>query len=269
MNLQDILSDGKTFTDDMEMQLGEHKVKLGDLRGLTAKQQKELSQKLEAASQRETEAVTNSTKAAELLSKLQKLEEETIAARGKQPTGDDADDFDTNNWWTPVRKRLTAQEKQVSDAVKAVNDLKGAFEKAAVMFATDRWNGQFERVSPKLKKVKEYADWDLSKVRDYATKHQLVDEFGFPSIERAVADLTKATDLEEAVKKAREEGLKEGQMRARLQGQPRPSSAGGKKPGISPVAEHGLEGLGDSVGDDPELMELLETARQAWEPPVQ
>src|ERR1700722_11316437 len=99
MNLQDILGDSKTFTDDMEMQLGEHKVKLGDLRGLTSKQQKDLSDKLQAATDREKEAVQNATKAADIYNNLKKLEEEATASRGKQPTGEE-DDFETNNWWT-------------------------------------------------------------------------------------------------------------------------------------------------------------------------
>jgi hypothetical protein len=266
MNLQDILGDSKTFTDDMEMQLGEHKVKLGDLRGLTTRQQKDLSDKLQAATDREKEAVQNATKAADIFNNLKKLEEEATASRGKQTTGDD-DDFETNNWWTPVRKRMTAQEKQIADAVQQVKTLTESFTKAATMFADERWNNQFERVGPKLKKVKDYADWDVAKVRDYATKNNLVDQFGFPSVERAVQELTKATDLEEARKQAREEGFREGQQRARLAGQSRPTSAtGGKKTGKAAVEEFGLEGLGDDVADDPELMEALENARQAFDP---
>jgi hypothetical protein len=266
MNLQDILSDSKTFTDDMEMQLGEHKVKLADLRGLTAKQQKDLSDKIQAATQREQEALQTASKATEIYNNLAKQQAEFEAARGKQPTGEE-DDFETNNWWTPVRKRMTAQEKQLKEAIDKVTQLNSAFEKAAVMFASDRWNSQYERVAPKLKKSKEYSDWDLTKVREYATKNQIVDEFGFPSVEKAVALLTRADDLEEAKKQAREEGLREGLQRARLSTQSRPTSAtGGKKTGKAAVEEFGLDGLGDDMADDPELMEALEQARQAFDP---
>ncbi len=266
MTLAEILADAKTFTDDMEMQLGEHKVKLADLRGLTAKQQKDLSEKLQAANQREQEALQTASKATEIYNNLAKQQAEFEAAKGKQPVGEE-DDFDTNNWWTPVRKRMSAQEKQVQEAVKAVTDLKTAFERAAVMFATERWHNQYERVAPKLKKSKEYADWTEEKVRDYATKNQIVDEFGFPSVERAVSQLTRADDIEEAKKAAREEGFKEGQLRQRLAGQTRPTSAtGGKKGGKNPVEEFGLDGLGDAMAEDPEMMEMLENARQAFEP---
>lgn len=266
MTLQDILSDSKTFTDEMEMQLGEHKVKLADLRGLTAKQQKDLSEKLQAASQREQNALDTSNKAADLLAKLQAAEAEAEKTRGKQPTGDE-DDFDTNNWWTPVRKRMSASEAKVQEAITKFDNLSKTVERAATIFATDRWNAQFERTAPRLKKVKEYEDWDMPKVREYATKNQLVDEFGFPSIERAVKELTKVSDLEEAKKQAREEGFREGQQRARLAGQNRPSSASGgrNKSGKSSVEEFGLEGLGDDIASDPELMEQLELARQAFD----
>jgi hypothetical protein len=266
MTLQEILADGKTFTDDMEMQLGEHKVKLADLRGLTKKQQSELSEKLQAATERERQATDMATKASEIFNSLSAMEKKAIELQGKQPTGEE-DDFETNNWWTPARKRITAQDKQIGDLVKTVNDFKTGFEKAALMFATERWNNQFERVAPKLKKSKDYADWNLEKVRDYATKNQIVDEFGFPSVERAVSLLTRADDLEEAKKQAREEGLKEGLQRARLSAQSRPTSAtGGKKTGKAAVEEFGLEGLGDDVADDPELMDALEQARQAFDP---
>lgn len=264
MNLAEILADSETFTDDMEMQLGEHKVKLADLRGLTSRQQKELSEKLQAATEQQREALDMSEKATGIYNNLKKLEEESAARRSSE----DADDFDTNNWWTPVRKRMTAQEKQVQEAMKKVDDLTASFTKAATMFVTERWNNQYERVAPRLKKSKEYGGWDMPKVRDFAAKNQIVDEFGFPSIERAVAQLTRADDIEEAKRQAREEGLKEGLQRARLQTQARPTSATGAKPqkGKSAVEELGLEGLGDDVMSDDELMSQLEEAQRAFDP---
>ena len=82
-----------------------------------------------------------------------------------------------------------------------------------------------------------------------------------------MSQLTRADDIEEAKKAAREEGFKEGQLRQRLAGQTRPTSAtGGKKDGKNPVEEFGLDGLGDAMAGDPELMEMLENARQAFEP---
>lgn len=266
MTLAEILADSKTFTDDMEMQLGDQKVKLSDLRGLTSKQQKDLSDKIQAASERERQATEMATKATEIYNNLDALQKKALESSTARPT-EDADDFDTNNWWTPVRKRMTAHEKQLKEAVDKVNSLSAAFEKAATMFATDRWNSQYERSAPKLKKSKEYADWDVAKVREYATKNQIVDEFGFPSIEKAIQTLTRADDIEEARKSAREEGLREGLNRGRLERMNRPSSAtGGASKGKPAVEEFGLDGLGDDVMNDPELMEALAKAQAAFDP---
>lgn len=266
MTLAEILSDSKTFTDDMEMQLGEHKVKLADLRGLTAKQQRDLSEKLQAATQREQTAAEMAEKATGIFNNLSALEKKALEMMPKE-RADGEDDFDTNNWWTPVRKRISAQEKTLNEAIEKVNTLNRSFEKAATMFATDRWMGQYERVAPKLKKSKDYADWDMAKVRDYATKNSILDEFGFPSVEKAVLQLTRVDDIEEAKRIAREEGFKEGQQRARMAAQTRPTSAtGGRKSNKAAVEEHGLEGLGDDVANDAELMEMLEQTRAAFEP---
>jgi hypothetical protein len=271
MTLQEILNDSKTFTDDLEMQLGEHKVKLGDLRGLTTKQQKDLSDKLTAASERERVATEMATKASEIYNNLDAMQKKAIeaeAARGKQPTGEE-DEWETNNWWTPARKRVAALESQLKAEKAERESLKAAFEKAAVMFATERWSNQFERVASKLKKSKDYADWDRDKVREYATKNNILDEFGFPSVDKAVNQLTRVDDIEEAKKLAREEGIREGLQRSRLAATSRPSSAGGGKGAgakRSAVEEHGLEGLGDDVMSDDELMQQLEEAQKAFDP---
>lgn len=266
MALSDILADSKTFTDDMEMILGDQKVKLGELRGLTTKQQKDLSDKIQSAVERERQATEMSTKATEIFNNLKALETTAAETSKTKPTGEE-DDFESNNWWTPVRKRMSAQGKKIEDALAKLDTFGKSLERAASIWAQDRWSTQYEKASPRLKKSKDHADWDLTKVREYATKNQLVDEYGFPSIERAVTELTKATEIEEIKKQAREEGFKDGQTRARLAGQNRPSSAtGGKKTGKAAVEEFGLEGLGDDVASDPELMEALETARQAFDP---
>jgi hypothetical protein len=268
MTLQEILADAKTFTDEMEMSLGDNKVKLGDLRGLTAKQQKDLSDKIQSATDRERTATEMATKASEIYNNLDALQKKALESQPKQPTGD-SDDWETNEWWKPARTRLSSFEKQQKETMDKLTTLATAVERAATIWAEDRWNSQYERAAPRLKKNKDYADWDVAKVRDYATTHKLLDGYGFPSIEKAVAELTKANEIEEIKKQAREEGLKEGMNRGRLERMNRPSSAsGGRSAGAkkSSVEEHGLEGLGDDVMDDAELMEQLAEAQKAFDP---
>lgn len=263
----DIFDDKIAFPDELEIPIGDRKVKLGDLRAMTAKQQRELAEKLTAATERERTALEMSEKAAGIFNNLKKMEDDAKALEASRPTGE-TDDFDTNNWWTPARKRITAQEQKITDALSKVQTLTDSFTKAATMFATDRWNSQFDRVAPKLKKSKEYADWDVARVRDYATKNNVLDEFGFPSVEKAVALLTRVDDIEEAKKAAFEEGKKEAQRLARMAAQARPTSnTGGKTPkGKSAVEDLGLEGLGDDVANDEELMDMLSRTQAAFDP---
>jgi hypothetical protein len=265
-NEYDILND-KSIPDELEIPIGDRKIKLGDLRALTAKQQRDLAEKLADAEARQKSALEMSEKATGIYNTLAKLEAEATAAKAKQPTGDE-DDFETNNWWTPVRKRLSERDKKLEEVANKFQTLSDAFTKAATMFATDRWNSQYDRVAPKLKKSKDYADWDVVKVREYATKNNILDEFGFPSVEKAVSFLTRVDDIEEAKKQAREEGLREGLQRARLNSQSRPTSATGKAPqkGKSVVEEMGLEGLGDDVMADDEIAEMLEKTQAAFDP---
>ncbi len=265
--LQEILNDPQTFEDGIEIEIKGVKTSLGDLRGLSAKQQKELSERLQSAQERERAASEMATKASEIYNNLDQLQKQALDAAKATPKGGDDDDFETNNWWTPVRKRLSERDKKIEEYEKKLENLNAAFQKAAVMFANERWSNQYERVAPRLKKSKDYSDWDMTKVREYATKNQIVDEYGFPSIEKAVSQLTKQDDIEEARREAYEKGRKEAEQRLRLASQARPTSNAGKLPkGKSAVEEMGLDGLGDDVMNDEELMDQLSQAQAAFDP---
>lgn len=258
MNLDQILSDEKTFTDDMEMQLGENKVKLGDLRGLTKAKQKELSDRIEAAKVREQKTLELANKTAEIYSNLQTAQEEIEKQRTVRQPSDE--DFDTNEWWKPVRERLTAREKEEKALKEQVERLSNAFTQALTIFSEDRWEQEFERNSDKLKKNPQYKDWDYTKARDYAAQHKLLDRHGLPSVSKAIAELTRADEKEEIRRQAFEEGKRAGEQRSRMAAMARPTSAAG---GASRPAGKGLDpnqnfnDLNEAVGDDPELVEML------------
>jgi SOS response regulatory protein OraA/RecX len=261
INLEQILADKNTFPDTIETTIGDQKVTLGDLRGLSARQQKELSDKMAGATQRETQASETALRAANLLSELEKVKEDLKSQKAAPPT---EDEFDKEDFWKPARERITKvvseRDAKIDKALKAIEQLSGTVERAATIWAQERWNVQFDKVAPRLKKVDAYKDWDSKKVIEYATQHKIVDDYGFPSVERAVAELTRATDIDTIKKEAYEEGLKKGRLSTRMENMPKPSSASGgaaRKPGTSAVEEIGLEGLGDDVMADPELMEQL------------
>lgn len=256
MDLTQILADRSTFGDSIELTIGTEKVTLGQLRDLSQKQQKDLSDKISGADRREAEARDTALKAANLLAELEKAREGISAQRKETPT---EDDFDKEEFWGPVRKRFTERDTKIDKALAAIDTLSKSVERAASIWAQERWQGQFREVSPRLKKVDAYKDWDYKKVLDYATEHKVLDDYGFPSIEKTVMELTKANDIETIRKEAYEKGKADAAKRNRLDSQPRPSSAtGGKQPADkSAVAEIGLEGLGDDAMNDPELMEMF------------
>jgi hypothetical protein len=254
--IQAIFNDKTTFTDTMELTIGDKKFTLGDLRGLSDSQQRQVAEKIAGADRREAEARDTATKAANLLAELETARTKLVEQKTKPATDDD---FDKEEFWGPVRKRFTERDEKIDQAIKGLDALTKSVTQAATIWAEDRWQAQFEKNAPRLKKVDQYKDWDYAKVRDYAAQQKLLDNHGFPSVEKAILELTKASDIDTIRKEAYAEGMKAAKQRNRLDNQPRPSSAtGGKQPADkSAVAEMGLEGLGDDAMNDPELMEMF------------
>lgn len=253
---EDVLKDDKNFPDTLELPIGDKKISLAELRSFTKAQQQRVADEMTAAQQTRQLAVRDSEKAAEVLANLQKLQED--ASKAVKVAPDANDDFDTSEWWNPVRKRLSPLEKQYAETQKAIETLTNSLSRAATIFAEDRWDREFESGADRLKKNKQYADWDQPKVREYAVQNKLVDRHGFPSVSKAIQELTKADELELARQKAREEGLQEGLQRARMSTMSRPTSHSGKRSAgavIDPTKN--LEDLGDAVMDDPELTKML------------
>jgi len=167
------------------------------------------------------------------------------------------DDFQKDPFWAPVREALATPVKTVTELQDKLDKLTNAVTNVSKIWAEDRWQTQFDRSKTRLKGDK-FKDWTYEKARDYAAEHKIIDKFGLPSVERAILELTKEDEMAERLRLAKEEGLKEGLTRGRMGVQPRPTSAGGPpKPEKSMVSEKGLEGLGDDVAEDPELMKML------------
>ena len=257
MTLEQILADKNMFADTIELTINNEKVNLGQLRELSTKQQQALSDKMAGADKREAEARDTATKAANLLAQLEEARAGIAAARTEKPTDDD---FDKGDWWSPVRDRLAVRDKKFDALESAVGTLTKSVQQAATIWAKDRWRNQYDREAPRLKKVKEFENWDFDKVLAYATEKKVFDDDGMPSVERAIKELTKANEIETIRKEEYERGLQAGKNKARMDSMPRPSSASGagKLPkGKSAVEEFGLEGLGDDVTNDADLMQQL------------
>ena len=253
MAYADIFKDESTFPDSIEVTLPNgQKATLGEIRDLTRTQQKSLAGEMERLTKEREEVKGLATQTADLYTKLQ---ERDAAGPVKQAP---PDDFDTDPWWEAPRKRF----KAVDDDLKAIKEqnkaLQATLERAALIFADQRWEGQFDRVKDRLKAPK-YADWTFEKVRDYAANNKIFDKWGFPAMDKAVEAITREDELERIKQEAFEKGVREGSVKARLRATPRPTSASGGKPqaskGLDPTKN--FEDLGDSIADDREVAEMV------------
>ena len=251
--IEDILKDEKTYPDTLELPVGDNKIPLSVIRATY----KAVATEREQLGKDRQGVAEMAEKVAGLQSQLeQKLADAT--ARGTQRTAPTDDDFDTDPFFAPVRKRLDPITKLAEELKTANAQLAQQVANAATIWARDRWEGQLSRNRDRLKgdKYKQYQD--VQSLLKYATDNRILDPYGFPSVELAINKLTEADTLAAQADEAYQRGLKEGQMKARIASMGRPTSATGPMSDKeSPVAKHGLEGLGDAVQDDPEIMDML------------
>ena len=251
MEFTKILQDEQTFPDSAEITMGNEKVTLGQIRDLSRSQQKAITERMDALQRERDEVKTLATTAADLMTKLN-----TQAAT--EPVKTTPSDFDADPWWEPVRSKLSPIEKaikEVQDTQKAINS---ALERSATIWATDRWKSQYAGVKDRLKPDK-YKDWTFEKVRDYAAQQKILDEYGFPAVDKAVEVITREDELERIRQEAYEKGAREGSVKGRLATMARPTSSAGAKH----TAEAGLdpsknfEDLGDVALSDPSIAKML------------
>ena len=253
MDFQTILKDEATYPDSAEITLGNEKVSLGQIRDLSRKQQKAISEQMDTLTRERNEVKTLAETTADLMTKLQARE-----AEAPKTVVPEANDFDNDDWWKPVRAKLTPLEASIKSLVDGQKALQNSMEKAALIFANDRWKGQFDRVKDRLKAPK-YSDWNFEKVRDYAATNKYLDEYGFPALDKAVEAITREDEMERIKQEAFEKGVREGSVKARLGANPRPTSASGGKPRATSALDpsKNFEDLGDAVADDRELAEMV------------
>ena len=259
MDFAAILADDKTFTDDIEMTIGAEKVTLGQLRDLSKKQQATLTEQMNTLSRERNEVKELAVKAADLLSKAQPLADAGVTKQTEQRSTPE-DYWDTDPLYEPVRKRLSPLENQIKEQNNLIAKQQSALEKAAFIFGKRMFREDYERSKSRLSgdKYKEYRNPD--KLAQYAVDHQLVDEFGLPSVEKAVADITREDETERIKREAYDKGLEEGRVNGRMASMTRPGSAAGTRAGAKGKAldpSKNFEDLGDAVADDPDIMKAL------------
>jgi hypothetical protein len=246
----EILKDEATYPDTAEIQLGDAKIPLGQIRDMSRADRKLITDQLEALTRERNEVKDLATKAADMYNRA--VESEKANEKQAQPS-----DFDKDIWWEPVRNKLTPLEKKLEELSAALERQNKSVEQAAMIWAQDRWEGQYAKAKDRLKGDK-YKDWTYEKVRDYAATNKHLDKYGFPSIDIAVDKITEEDRMETLRKEAYEEGLKQGQTKARLASMARPtSSAPAKKQEAGLDPSKNFDDLGEKVMEDPELRQML------------
>lgn len=249
MDFSTILKDEATFPDTAEITLGTEKVTLGQIRELSRSQQKQVADQVNALQRERDEAKSIATKAAELMEKVNTAPPATQTV---------PDDFDTDAWWEPVRKKfnpLADQLKAIEAGQKAIQE---SVARAASIWAQDRWKGQYERGKERLKGPK-YSEWTFEKVRDFAATNKHLDEYGFPAIDKAISEITKEDEISRIRQEEYERGVREGAVKSRLASTARPTSSAGipKPEGVGLKSDGNFQDLGDAVMSDRDLAEAF------------
>lgn len=231
-DLNAILNDDKTYPDNLEIILSpgdgraSEKIALGTIRDMSRRQQQELTTRLAETKSEFDKARELSTQAATMLASLQKEPPKQDERRAEPPSDYDKL-YDTDPYYEPIRKRLSPLEKVLEEIRKGQEDDRKAREQMVVAFARDRFDRQYRDVKERLKDDK-YKDYrDPQKLAQYAVSKGLTDEFGLPSVEKAVSDLTREDDLERIRKEAYEEGRKKGAIDNRMRSMQRGTTSGG------------------------------------------
>jgi hypothetical protein len=253
---EEILKDSKTYTDDMKITLGDKEVSLGDIRKLTSAQQEKVTQHLKDAQADRERAAALAKEAEGVLNNL-RTAQQTVERKEKVEAS--PDEFETEAYWEPVRKRLTAEQAERNRVEDQLKQLTGTITNAVTIWSRERWQNQYDRVQDRLKKSDQYKDWDVDRLIKYAADNKKLDSFGLPSIEAAVSELTKVNEQDEIRKNAYEEGLRKGRTEGRLNLQNRPTSAAGGRPRQTPQLDpnQNLNDLPDVVMADDDLNEML------------
>jgi len=255
MNLEQLLAD-TARTDDVEVVIGDQKVRLGDLRSYA-----KAKADAEAAARRELEVkgreYADAKAKAEKLAKdsLALFEESTknIAERNRTAEARTGDiDWDTDPVYSPVHKRfLTEAEKmtKLEAEIKALKEALGAgFKFVTEDYNERRWNALPKDIRPKDKTWRDFlADAEKQNIRDSHGLFDPVEAFNrATAAERRTAELKAA---EERGAKAAEERLRQAQL-TRPGGTPQVP-----RPGDKPKFKDLNEAMA-AAAQDPEILRI-------------
>lgn len=251
--LDEILTDVENYPDNLTIKIHDNDVPLGSLRTFNKSERDKLISEQSAAKASREAAEKERTAAlalSEQAAKIQRDLEARIAAdpRGNNPT---QDQFDTDPWYEPIRKRMAKYDEAVKKLDDATQRMENMQKNMSMTWAQDRWDNQYRTISGSMTDRNRKGKDDLLK---YAAENKLVDSYGIPSVTMAWDKLTEADRMAEATEKARKEGEERGRQAA-FAARVRPPSSG--RPGKTPVELNDWNDLTDVAMQDEEIAKMI------------
>jgi hypothetical protein len=263
-SLEEILAKAD-LNDDIAFEFGGSKFTVGDVRKL----RKGLDAETKTAKAKREEAEQLAMQAASLLTQLQeaeaKVKEAAAARKGlENNNGGGASDWRKDPFYAPVAEELARISGTYDSAIKEVRELAGALKKTmdqySSVYAYERLRAQYDRNADKLKGKGEFKD--LAK---QAVERKLLDDYGLPTLEPLISELTLperiAAERKAAVDEAKVAWDKE--QAARSVASQRPGAAArfsvkkDEKPPISKIEDLSSEKVMEAVANDADFAKVM------------
>ena len=262
-SLEDILAKAD-LNDDIAFEFGGSKFTVGDVRKLRTK----LDGETKTAKQKREEAEQLAMQAASLLTQLQEAEakakEAAAARKGLENNSGGAADWRKDPFYAPVAEELARMSGTYDTAIKEVKELAGALKKTmdqySSVYAYERLRAQYDSNADKLKGKGEFKE-----LARQAVERKLLDDYGLPTLEPLISELTLperiAAERKAAVDEAKVAWDKE--QAAKSVASQRPGAAArfqvkkDDKPPIGKIEELNSETVLKGIADDPEFAKAM------------
>jgi hypothetical protein len=262
-SLEEILAKSD-LNDDLAFEFGGSKFTVGDVRKLRTK----LDGETKTAAAKRQEAEQLAVQAATLLQQLQDADAKAkeaaaaLAARGGNNSGKKEDtSWRDDPFYAPIAKEMGIYDNTVKELKDTVLALKKTMDQYSSVYAYERLRSQYDRNADKLK-----GKGDFRELARQAVERKLLDDYGLPTLDPLISELTLperiAAERKAAVDEAKVAWDKE--QSARSVASQRPGAAArfrvqkDEKPPIGKIEELNSEKVIQAMSDDPEFAKTMQ-----------
>lgn len=266
-----ILDDKEKYSDDLELDFGDMKVKLGDLRQYDAEQRTNLDRFTKRSSQLEGEYGKLANQYNELRALYDQVatQLQTVAANGNGKQGGDVVDQLVERLQGGKKPNIMDKPGEffqpLVDRIRRVDDIEGNLTKFKDDLRKELVNAFGFQVNKDMKRdfrsFKWPEGWTFNKVLEFANEHQVLEPGSrYPDFDRiydtVMAPINAETEREEIRKTAREEGYKQARQELTQDGSYVPGPGFGGFGTASPMKSKfgGIEKIPDeTILNDPDV----------------